>query len=138
MIDDQLSMSNTTQKDIQKAKTFLKFVELLGSICFRSRNVAIPHAAHLHEYLQSKLKWLPDPTLTLDKGNYKTFQELYGHDTKDTDCPSMAICRENHHLYSQLQRFGEWPNFWPVINLGVYTVTSNQSTRKMKILSFLL
>ena len=49
MIDDQLSMSNTTQKDIQKAKTFLKFVELLGSIRFRSRNVAIPHAAHLHE-----------------------------------------------------------------------------------------
>ena len=45
-----------------------------GSIYFRSRIVVNIHAAHLHDYLMryfSKLKWLPDLTLTADKIHYK-------------------------------------------------------------------
>ena len=108
MIDDQLSMSNTTQKDIQKAKTFLKFVELhchLRKYSFQIKKCSDTSCcppSRLPTEIFSKLKWLPDPTLTLDKGNYKTFQELYGHDTKDTDCPSMAICREREQEPSSL------------------------------------
>ena len=41
--------------------------------------------------MYSKIKWLPDPTITSDRSRYKTFQEMYWTDSDNTDCPSTAL-----------------------------------------------
>ena len=108
MIDSELSIYNTTKKDISKAKNFLKFVDShchLRRYSFQvkkceDRTCCPP--PRLSEEILSSLCWLPNPTLTSDKAHFKTFGELYGQETQDTDCPSSAICREREQEPSAL------------------------------------
>ena len=100
LIDDELSMANTTKKDIVKAKAFMKFVEAHCHIRQYSLQIkkcgdimcCSPPRLSTEEF--SKIKWLPDPTLTPDKAHFKTFEELYGKETTDAHCPSMVRHRE--------------------------------------------
>lgn len=99
MIDSQLSMSNTTKKEISNAKAFLKFFEShchLRKYSFQvkkceDRTCCPPPRSSSETF--SSICWLPDPTLASDKDNFKTFEDLYGQETKDSDCPSQILHR---------------------------------------------
>lgn len=96
------------QKDIGKAKTFLKFVD--SHCCVRKYSFQVKKCndptccppSRLSSEVFSKIKWLPDPTFTSDKTHYKTFQELYGLETNENDCPSRTLCREREQEPSSL------------------------------------
>jgi hypothetical protein len=87
------------------------------------------------------MKWLPDPTFTTDKMHYKTFQDLYGTDTNDTDCPSVALRQEREKEASSFftaAKVRGVDHVWLVINLGVCILISRPPTRRIKILSLWL
>ena len=108
MIDSNLSMSNTTKKDISNAKDFLKFFDSHCHLrkysfqvkkCEDSTCCSPPRSP---SGVFSGVSWLPDPTLTPDKAHFKKFGDLYGQDTKDSDCPSQNILREREQEPSSL------------------------------------
>jgi len=108
IIDSNLSMSSTAKKDVVTAKRFMEF---FYSHChtrrysFQVKKCSDPTCcppSRLPSEMFSKIKWLPDPTFTTDKSHYKTFQELYGTDTDDTDCPSTALRQEREKEPSSL------------------------------------
>ena len=50
----------------------------------------------------TNIHWLPDPLLTVDKSHYKQFEEVYGIETSECDCPSLAVTREREKEPSSL------------------------------------
>ena len=104
MIDEQLSMSNTTKAEISsKAKDFMKFVKTHCrlrhySIQIRKCNDhSCCHPVRMPQDVFTQMHWLPDPLLTADKSHYKLFEDVFGHETSECDRPSLAVAREKEH-----------------------------------------
>ena len=109
MIDSNLSMSNTTKKDVSsKAPNFMKFVDThchIRQYSFQIKKCGDstccpPPRLPLDTF--SSLHWLPDPTLSDNKAHFKIFQDLYGQETNDNDCPSSILIREKEQEPSTL------------------------------------
>ncbi len=108
MIDGTLSMSNTTKKEVTKAKKFMDFFNAhchARKYSFQVKKCVDPTCCstpRLRSETFEEIQWLPDPTFTTDKLHYKTFHELYGTNTDDTDCPSTTLRQEREKEPSSL------------------------------------
>ena len=97
VIDEQLSMSNTKKTEVSKAKDFMMFVKvhchLRHYYCIQIRKCNDPSCCRpvrLPQEVFTNIHWLPDPLLTVDKSHYKQFEEVFGIETSECDCPSLA------------------------------------------------
>ncbi len=137
IIDSNLSMSSTAKKDVVTAKRFIEFfitTAILGDIHFKLRNVVTLHAALLHGYLVKCFQRSSGcQTLPLLQINHitKHFKNCMGQTLMTQTVHPQIFAkseRKSSHLYSQLQKYGEWLHAWLVTNQDFCIVISTTPT----------
>ena len=100
VIDNQLSMENTTKKEVMKAKSFLEFVDKhcrQRHYSFQIRKCSDPLCCpplRCPQAVFDSFHWLPDPMLNKDKAHYRVFQDVYGKTTSEIDRPSFQQSKQ--------------------------------------------
>lgn len=100
VIDNQLSIENTTKKEVMKAKSFLEFVDKhcrQRHYSFQIKKFSDPLCCpplRCPQAVFDSLHWLPDPMLDEDKAHYRVFQDVYGKTTSETDRPSFQQSKQ--------------------------------------------